>query len=384
MAAWVLADHFEVHLFEKEKMVGQKFLLAGKGGFNLTNKITGDALISKYAPPGFLDQALTDFDSQVFRQWLKSIGIPTYVGSSGKVFPEKEITPAQVLGKITASLKSKNVNFYLKHKLESFNQEMEFVFTHPDGQLTIKPDYAVLALGGASWPSTGSDGRWAALFTELGIQTKEFRPSNCGVCVNWPDSVRLFHAGKPLKNIVLKINELSGRGEALITDHGLEGNAVYPLVPEIRNLLEEHALPELRIDFKPLNTIEQLIRKVANEKIKPADYARVFNLSSVSLAIIKTYTDKETFTDPLRFSAVLKNLVIPVISLRPVDEAISTVGGLALGEINPDFSLKKFPGIFTIGEMLDWDAPTGGFLLQGSFSMGNFAGQKILEREGYK
>lgn len=362
-------------------MVGQKFLLAGKGGFNLTNKLTGDSLISKYTPPGFLDQALHAFDSKALREWLLSLGIPTYEGSSGRVFPEKGISPAQVLGKITASLKYRGVEIHLKHKLEPFDQSMKFSFETPEGKTTRTADYAVLALGGASWPSTGSDGRWTEFFAENKIQTLNFEPSNCGVEVDWPDSIRQFHAGKPLKNITLRVNDKVSRGEALITDYGLEGNAVYPLIPEIRRALKLNGLSEITIDFKPLNTEGQLMQKTVGKKIRPSDYASLYKLESGSMAVIKAYTNKETYTDVMRFSAALKNIVVPVSSLRPVEEAISTVGGLALNELNADFSLKQYPSIFTIGEMLDWDAPTGGFLLQGSFSMGYYTAMSIVERE---
>lgn len=381
MAAWVLAECFEVHLFEKEKMAGQKFLLAGKGGFNLTNRLTGDALCSRYAPAGFLDYALNSFDSLAFRGWLAGLGVPTFEGSSGRVFPEKRITPAQVLGKILTSLKSRGVIIHLKHKLDSFNHGMEFYFNSPEGTLTKSADYAVLALGGASWPTTGSDGKWTAMFAERNFQTKQFQSSNCGININWPDSVRLFHAGKPLKNISIRINDKESRGEALITDYGLEGNAVYPLVPEIRQILSRNEVPEISIDFKPVNSPEQLCRKTKGGEVNSSDYTSLFNLNSVSLALIKAFTDKETYTDPQKFCVSLKHLTIPVVSLRPVEEAISTVGGLALDELSPDFSLKKFPRIYAVGEMLDWDAPTGGFLLQGSFSMGYYAGNCILARE---
>lgn len=384
MAAWMLAERFEVHLFEKEKMVGQKFLLAGKGGFNLTNILSGSDLALKYSPPGFLDKALAVFDNSAFRGWLLSLGIPTFEGSSGRIFPEKGISPAQILRKITDSLAVRGVRIHRNHKLESFSHEMEFSFDCPDGMIIRKADYAVLALGGASWPSTGSDGNWVKLFTEKKLQTLNFEPSNCGVNIDWPDSVKLFHSGKPLKNIALRVNDKVSRGEALITDYGLEGNAVYPLIPEIRRLTKQQIRPEIVIDFKPLNTPDQLKQKAGRKNLRTSDYASTFNLSSGCMAVIKTYTNKETFTDAAGFSAALKNIVVPVSSLRPVDEAISTVGGLALEELNPDFSLKKYPVIYTIGEMLDWDAPTGGFLLQGSFSMGYSAALSILKRDGFR
>jgi hypothetical protein len=384
MAAWLLSERFEVHLYEKEKMPGQKFLLAGKGGFNLTNKLSGRDLATKYSPPGFLDHALSAFDNHAFRGWLLSLGIPTFEGSSGRIFPEKGISPAMVLRKITDSLADRGVVIHLFHKLESFGHEMEFSFNSREGTIIGKADYAVLALGGASWPSTGSDGSWVDLFAEKKIKTLKFEPSNCGVNIDWPDPVKQFHSGKPLKNIALRVKDKVSRGEALITDYGLEGNAVYPLIPEIRRLIRQQIAPEIMMDFKPLNSPDQLMKKSAGKNVRTKDYASIFKLSSACIAVIKAFTNKESFTDSVRFSTTLKNIVIPVSSLRPVEEAISTVGGLAPDELNPDFSLKKYPEIFAIGEMLDWDAPTGGFLLQGSFSMGYFVALSILKREDFQ
>ncbi|PKP01708.1 MAG: aminoacetone oxidase family FAD-binding enzyme [Bacteroidetes bacterium HGW-Bacteroidetes-9] len=381
MAAWKLATHFEVHLFEKEKMLGQKFLLAGKGGFNLTNKLSGSELFPKYLPGGFLDNALAAFDSLAFREWLQLLGIPTFEGSSGRVFPEKGITPAQVLKKITDSLFSRGVHINLKHKLVSFNPGMDFCFSYTEGEMIIKADYALLALGGASWPSTGSDGKWVNIFSKNNINTLDFEPSNCGLNISWPDAVKLFHTGKPLKNISISINDKVSRGEALITEYGLEGNAVYPVVPQIRYSLKSGDNPIICLDFKPTLSYEQLILRILGKPVKPNNYSRLFGLNPPTLAIIKAFTDKETFLNPASFAESIKQISIPVTSLRPVEEAISSVGGLDLAEVNPDFSLKKFPELFAIGEMLDWDAPTGGFLLQGCFSMGNYAAQQILNRE---
>jgi len=378
MAAWWLAEKFEVHLFEKEKMIGQKFLLAGKGGFNLTNRLKGEALLPKYSPEGFLDKALLEFDSLKLREWLLQLGIPTFEGSSGRVFPEKGITPAYVLKQILGSLKSRGVVFHLNHCLVSFNHEMEFVFSGSAGKVSITADYAVLALGGASWPSTGSDGAWAGLLGEKGISTIPFRASNCGLNIEWPDQVKRFHSGKPLKNIILRVNDKVSRGEALITEYGLEGNAVYPLVPEIRKMLSANEIPVICLDLKPLNTAGQLKERASGSDVRTSDYPAVFKLNTASMALIKAYSDKMSFSGPESFAHLLKNLPIPVRSLRPVEESISTVGGLDTRELNPDFSLKKFPGVFCAGEMADWDAPTGGFLLQGSFSMGYYSALAII------
>ncbi len=258
---------------------------------------------------------------------------------------------------------------------------MDFCFSYTEGEMIIKADYALLALGGASWPSTGSDGEWVRMFSENNIQTLDFEPSNCGLNISWPDSVKLFHTGKPLKNISISINDKVSRGEALITEYGLEGNAVYPVVPQIRYSLKSGDNPIICLDFKPTLSYEQLILRILGKPVKPNNYSRLFGLNPPTLAIIKAFTDKETFLNPASFAESIKQISIPVTSLRPVEEAISSVGGLDLAEVNPDFSLKKFPELFAIGEMLDWDAPTGGFLLQGCFSMGNYAAQQILNRE---
>jgi predicted flavoprotein YhiN len=214
MAAWALAGDFEVHLFEKEKMCGQKLLLAGKGGLNLSKNLPLDQFLSNYSPPGFLDEAIRNFGLDELRAWLAGINIPTFVGSSGKIFPEKGISPAQVLKAILEELSGKGVIFHLKHRLQSFAEDMNFVFESPDGMLASKADFAVLAFGGASWPKTGSDGEWVKLFKRAGINTRAFQPSNCGINIAWPESVRLHHEGKPLKNIVVVANGRESKGEA--------------------------------------------------------------------------------------------------------------------------------------------------------------------------
>ncbi len=237
MAAWQLAAHFEVHLFEKEKMVGQKFLLAGKGGLNITSHLTGEKLTEKYSPHGFMDAALNLFSPQQLREWLGQLGIPTYTGSSGKVFPVKGISPAQVLKAIVNSLQQRGVHIHTSHELTDFNGQMRFTFLNGNKRIEIHADYALLALGGASWPLTGSEGKWTEMLNRYGITTLPFQPSNCGVNIEWPAQLRQFHEGKPLKNIVMQVQDVKSRGEALITGYGLEGYAVYPLVPEIRTVL---------------------------------------------------------------------------------------------------------------------------------------------------
>jgi uncharacterized flavoprotein (TIGR03862 family) len=381
MAAGVLSPFHEVLIYEKEKGVGQKFLVAGKGGFNITNGLKGSDLAIKYTPEYFLREALLDFDSAAVREWLLQMGIPTFEGSSGRVFPEKGLTPADILSKLKKKLTDQGVEFHLKHAFVGFDTHHAVVLKAGRKNVTVQADYYIFALGGASWPVTGSTGEWIKIFDKNNIHTIPFQSSNCGIHIEWPENIKVNHAGKPLKNIAVTVNGVNQKGEALITDYGLEGNAIYPVVPEIRKGLAKNELIQIILDLKPFNTEEQLVKKVEGKTAtKTKNYAEIFNLDSAQLALLKAFTSKETFLSPELFAASLKQITLTVQSLRPVEEAISTVGGIDLSEMNGDFSFKKRPNCFAIGEMLDWDAPTGGFLLQGCFSMGHWAGKKILER----
>jgi len=381
MAAEILSFAHNVCIYDKAKNVGQKFLLAGKGGFNLTNSLQGEDLTGKYSPAGFMNKALSAFDTLALRQWLSVMGIPTFIGSSGRVFPEKGIKPTDVLNKIRAKLMNQGVQFYTQHEFVGFNNNKHVTLRNQGKDIVLEADYILFALGGASWPVTGSDGSWRVIFESMGIATNPFQSSNCGINIFWPEALRQNHAGKPIKNIKLFTDDLEVKGEAVITHYGMEGNAVYPLVPAIRNMLNANIPATIYIDFKPSNTGEQLLQKITRKDIKTKDYGQLFNLSTVQLAIIKACTSKDSFLSVNGFIRSIKKLAVPVDSLRPVEEAISTIGGIQTREVNNDFSLKKYPWIYTIGEMLDWDAPTGGFLLQGCFSMGNYAAKSILEKE---
>ncbi|MDO9510804.1 MAG: TIGR03862 family flavoprotein [Bacteroidales bacterium] len=380
MAAEILSLTHNVSIFEKEKNLGQKFLLAGKGGFNLTNHLQGDNLYEKYSPEGFLNKALSEFDTRALRQWFSAIGVATYVGSSGRVFPEKGITPIDVLNAIKAKLLKQGVQIYTQHEFVGFDNNRCITFIKQGQEIKHKADYILFGLGGASWPVTGSNGAWRSKFEEMGITVNPFQSSNCGINIHWSESIRQYHVGKPIKNIRLFTTDFEIKGEAMICDYGIEGNAVYPLVPSIRNMLNANIPAFFYIDFKPSISIEQLLQKTVGKTIMTKDYGQVFNLGTLELAIIKAYTTKENHLSLRGFIHSIKNLAIPVVSLRPVEEAISSIGGIDTKEVNDDFSLKKYPWIYTVGEMLDWDAPTGGFLLQACFSMGNYAANSILKK----
>lgn len=381
MAAERLSQGHDVCVYDKEKNVGQKFLMAGKGGFNLTNRAQGAELTSKYSPAGFMDKAILGFDSQALRQWLSAMDISTYVGSSGRVFPAIGFKPIEILNKIREKLLKQGVQMYTQHEFVGFDANKHVTLIHQGQEMVLEADYILFALGGASWPVTGSSGSWRPSFEAMGIATHPFQSSNCGLNINWPEAFREHHAGKPIKNIRLSATGFEVKGEAVITRYGMEGNAVYPLVPVLRTQLQANEPATICIDFKPSNTEEQLLQKTTGQEVNTKDYGRIFNLNSVQMALIKAYTTKDHFLSVTGFIHSLKNLVVPVDSLRPVEEAISTVGGIDLDEVTETFSLKKYPWIYVLGEMLDWDAPTGGFLLQGCFSTGNYAARSILNKE---
>ena len=368
MTAMHLNSSFDVTIIEKQKSIGRKLLVAGNGGFNLTNDCSGVELSSKYFPSYLLENCLNLFSPKDLRTFLFSLGIETYVGTSGRVFPKEGIKPNDVLAAFKLKLKENNVLLKLNHAFISFSNNQLEVLNDKNKKEYFSFDYCVFALGGASWSKTGSDGKWTSIFDLNNIGIVPFQASNCGVNIAWNPSILKFYEGKPLKNISFTVADKTIKGEGLITAYGLEGNAVYPLIGEVRKQLEINKTAQIHIDFKPNNTIEDLLLKMKGKSYK--NYAKALNLAPLEMALLKSYTTKTDFLDLTSFIQMVKNLEIPITDLRPVEEAISTVGGIELDSIQSDFSIKNRANTFIIGEMLDWDAPTGGFLLQACFSMG--------------
>ena len=368
MAAEQLTPKHEVHLYEKGKAIGRKFLVAGKGGFNLTNSTSGEALKNKYLPRDFLSSTLEAFDAAATREWLTDLGIPTFVGSSGRVFPEKEVKPVEVLQKWKERLQTLDIKIHLQHEFIGFSENGIPKMRHLDKEFLLEGAATIFALGGASWSVTGSKGDWLNHFEKTGIPVKPFEASNCGIKIDWLQTIKTPHAGKPIKNCSFHFQDKQNKGEVVLTDYGLEGNGIYPLLPWIRKALNEKQNPILNIDLKPRNTTEQLLEKLGNKS--PKNFAKALNLNATQLALVKAFTDKTTFLSAPYLAKAIKQIPLPIKGLQPIEEAISTVGGISLEAINLDFSLKKFPSIYLIGEMLDWDAPTGGYLLQACFAMG--------------
>lgn len=375
IAADRLSEECEVHLYEQGRMVGRKFLVAGDGGLNITNSATGEELYAKFTPRALMQPMLEAFGPVELRSWLSGLGVPTYVGSSGRVFPERGIKPAEVLGAIRDRLDSKGVSIHPDHAFVGFDAQARPIVAHADGRITLDADLVLFALGGASWPKTGSTGSWTAYFEAVGVRTIPFAASNCGVQVELPDTVRP-HLGKPLKNIVISSGDRVVRGEATITSYGLEGNAVYPVVPAIRGALAMGGPAYLTIDLKPDLSMEQVEQRLRDAAWK--ERMAAIRLDRHAVALYKAFTPLERSLDGRWLAHDIKNLRIPIKALRPVEEAISTVGGIAIEEVGSDLALLKHPRVFVAGEMIDIDAPTGGYLLQAAFSMGTWAARAML------
>ncbi|MCW3084409.1 MAG: flavoprotein family/uncharacterized flavoprotein family [Bacteroidetes bacterium] len=373
LAAQLNEQKFDVTVYERNFAPGRKFLVAGDGGFNLTHSENTDRFILRYTPASFFQNLISSFNNNDLCDWLKNIGIETYVGSSKRVFPVKGIKPIDVLNAILNELKRKNVLIKTQHLWKGWSDKNELLFENNKAEITVKSDFTVFALGGASWSKTGSDGSWTNIFEKNKIGIIPFQASNCAYKINWDDSFLASAEGKSLKNISISCNGKSKSGELVITRFGIEGGAIYALSPEIREQLKQQNTAAVYVDLKPVFPEEEIKNKLLSKGNRSVtkQLEDELNFNAVHIALLKSVLSKEEFTNSEALAKKIKNLPLMITAAAPIDEAISTVGGIPLTEIDEHFQLQKLPANYVIGEMLDWDAPTGGYLLQGCFSMGS-------------
>ena len=379
LASFLDANKFQISIYDKNKAAGRKFLVAGKGGFNLSHSENINSFIERYTPSFFLKEALLSFSNVDLVNWLKKIGISTYVGSSNRIFPEKGIKPIEVLQAILKDLDRKKVKIHYQEEWIGWKDSQSLYF---DSGKSLCADYCVFALGGASWNVTGSDGKWLHKFSEKGILTKPFRSSNCAFQILWPKSFLEKAEGKPLKNISISCGALRQKGEVVITQFGLEGNAIYALSPEIQEQLALKQEATIYIDLKPSISKATIINKMQNsiEKNISDRLRKTLKLSAPQIGLLKIYISKKDFLDINILSRKIKELPMKVLASAKLDEAISTTGGIDLNEMNRHYELTKMKDTFCIGEMTNWTAPTGGYLLQGCFSMGVFLAKHLNQK----
>lgn len=374
---------FNITLYERKAAPARKFLVAGDGGFNLTHSEEISSFIKRYTPSSFFETIVASFSNTDLRDWLQSIGIPTYVGSSKRVFPEKGIRPIDVLNSILKKLENKNVSIKTLHEWQGWNEKNELKFFSQGELFLANPDIAVLALGGASWSVTGSDGKWTNFLSEKGIDIVPFHASNCVYTIEWPSAFIKNCEGDALKNISITCGGEIKKGELVITKTGIEGGAIYALSPLIREQLLKKNKAAVFIDFKPALTTEEIRERLSTTKGNISLSKKLtekIKLNPTKLALLKYLLSKEEFTDVSILAERIKNFPITITGSGPIDEAISTVGGISLKEIDENFQLIKLPQHYAIGEMLDWDAPTGGYLLQACFSMGHQLGKHLNKK----
>lgn len=365
-------EKYDVVIFEKNNTFGRKFLVAGEGGFNLTHSEAPKDFIRRYTPQHFIEQAFEHFNNHELIRWLNANGIETFAGSSGRIFPKKGMKPIDVLNVFLEKIKNRGVVLNNRFEWKGFSSNGELLFETNEVIQSLKSDLTVFCLGGASWPVTGSTGTWAKFFKEKNIQVDPFEASNCTLIINWPQSISKSIAGKVLKNCSFSCEGKTQIGEAVLTDQGIEGSGVYPLSPEIRNQLYKNGNAILEIDLKPTLSIDTILSKIKSF-VPGVSYttsiSSQLNLSQAQISLIKFVVTKEEFLVPELLANHIKKLKLIITDMGPINDAISTTGGIALNEINQQFELRKMPGNYVIGEMLNYDAPTGGYLLQSCFTL---------------
>lgn len=393
MAAQVLADAGrDVHVFDSMPSIGRKFLLAGKGGLNLTHSEGADTFAGRYgARRNAIERLLKDFDASVLREWAHGLGIDTFVGSSGRVFP-KDMKAAPLLRawlhRLRHPASGAGVQFHMRHRWTGWAGDGSVLFETPQGPRAVQAAAVVLALGGGSWARLGSNGAWVPLLAQKGVAVAPLLPSNCGFDVQggWSTHFASRFAGQAFKSVAISFTDPQGaqwrrKGEFVATDHGVEGSLVYAASSHLRDEILRAGRATFTLDLLPDMTAERVLQEVSHPRGSRSLSSHLksrLNLDGIKAAMLYELLDKTAINDPLQLAAAIKALPIVLQSARPIDEAISSAGGVLFEVLSPELMLEQLPGVFCAGEMLDWEAPTGGYLLHACFATGRQAGQGAL------
>ncbi len=375
-----VAGGADVTLFDAKRSVGRKFLVAGRGGLNLTHSEPRDAFATRYGgpgtPDGFWPALLAGFDADALRAWAAGLGIETFVGTSGRVFP-REFKAAPLLRRWVERLRGQGVRFAVRHRWIGLRPGAQWIleFEYEGGKSSFECDAVVLALGGGSWPETGSDGGWVALFRTLGVGVAPLVAANCGWEVDWPAGFVAAAEGHALKNVVVSAGGKTMAGELMVTRHGLEGGAIYQLGPELRAM----TAPAISIDLKPTFTAAQLVARLGPLRGNfLAESRGRWRLGVAAHALLSHVAPSEAHASAAALAAAAKDFRVRLVRPRPIAEAISSAGGVRWDEIDAALMLRRLPGVFVAGEMIAWEAPTGGYLMQGCFATGTRAAESAL------
>jgi uncharacterized flavoprotein (TIGR03862 family) len=386
-AAEVLAQGgAEVTVYDAMPSVGRKFLLAGRGGLNLTHSEALPAFLTRYgAASSRLAPAIEAFPPDRLRAWSEALGQATFVGSSGRVFPQA-FKASPLLRAWLRRLDASGVQFALRHRWTGWDDDGRLSFATPDGVNAVDARATVLALGGASWPRLGSDGAWVETLAAKGVTISPLRPANCGFTVAWSDIFRDRFEGQPLKGVALSYGSHTVRGEAVVTRTGIEGGAIYALSAGLREAILAAGQATLHIALRPDLDVNDLVGRLSAPRGKQSFsnwLRKAAHLSPVAIGLLQETAVASgvrlSSLSPAALAGLINAVPIRLNGLAPIARAISTAGGIPFSELNADFMLKRLPGVFAAGEMLDWEAPTGGYLLQASFATGAAAGRGVLK-----
>ncbi len=385
MAAEVLSQAgIKVDLYDGMPSVGRKFLLAGVGGMNITHSEAYPAFLSRYAERApQIAPLLRGFGAEALCQWIHDLGIDTFVGSSGRVFPT-DMKAAPLLRAWLKRLRDSGVVIHTRHRWLGWNENGGLRIDSPEGEKTVQADATLLALGGGSWARLGSDGAWTRPLEQRGVGLAPLQPSNCGFEVQaWSELMVSKFAGSPLKNIAIGLNDDVPRlGECVITATGIEGSLIYALSAPIREAINRHGSATIHIDLlpgRPVDKVQSALSKLRGSRSMAKHLHSQLGIDGVKAALLRELTSAETFTDMALLAQAIKALPLTLVKTRPLDEAISSAGGVLFEAMDERLMLKQLPGVFCAGEMLDWEAPTGGYLLTACFASGRAAGAGIVD-----
>ncbi len=382
MAAEVLSQHgIQADVYDAMPSLGRKFLMAGKSGLNITHSEPFAAFVGRYGRrKREVQKWLNDFTPDDLRAWAQGLGVDTFVGTSGRVFPVG-MKASPLLRAWIQRLSASGVTFHLRHKLTGLHADRSLHFHTPEGEVTVKADAVILALGGGSWRKLGSDGEWVNWLSQAGAEVEPLQPSNCGFDVAWSDVFKEKFDGAPIKSVVLSFGEFHQQGEFIITKEGVEGSLVYAASAWLRDEISAQGSAVMHLDLAPDKTEAQLAEKLSKprgSKSMASHLEKTVGMKGVKAGLLREFVPKDEFKEE-RLAFYIKNLPVTLIATRPLDEAISSAGGVTFESLDEQLMLKNLPGVFCAGEMLDWEAPTGGYLLTACFASGRWAGKGAAE-----
>jgi uncharacterized flavoprotein (TIGR03862 family) len=383
MAAEIIsAQDVRVDVYDSMPSVGRKLLMAGKSGLNITHSEPFEQFVSRYGKRRTqIEPLLKVFGPNELRGWVHSFGIETFVGTSGRVFPVG-MKASPLLRAWLKRLSEAGVTFHVRHKWLGWNEDQTLKFSTPDSEINIKADVVVLALGGGSWSRLGSDGAWVDWLKQAGTKVEALRPSNCGFDVAWSPHFRERFDGEPIKSVILSFGTFRQQGEFIVTKEGVEGGLIYTASALFRDELYAHGTAVISLDLAPDRSLVWLVERLSKPRGSRslASYLeKTLGIRGVKAGLLREFVSKEDFLNVERLAQAIKELRIPLIAPRPLDEAISSAGGVTFESLDDHLMLQAMPGVFCAGEMLDWEAPTGGYLLTACFASGYAAGQGVLQ-----